>query len=303
MGRHEDQGHLHAHPSRLIVSEFANAAARRCRAEVRPTQPAPGASTSRAPGRPRSQLAPACCRHRPLPKAITVDHGTEFTSRALDDWAWRRGAQFDFIRPGKPVENGLCESFQWPPARRMPERHRVHVARSRPGRAGSMAAPLQSQSATQFAAQPDPARIRTARSGHGDRRSQRFLPLNCLKTGPGSSCQKSPVSAVYWEGELTGSLCKTTGEPASRMRRLRAAPAGATRTTGHDVRLSSRCPRWGLARAPRRMHGNLGAACIRAADASSAPVRCGPPRPCGGPRLPARRTVAETQSLMLFMTS
>ena len=25
-------------------------------------------------------------QQRPLPKAITVDHGTEFTSRALDDW-------------------------------------------------------------------------------------------------------------------------------------------------------------------------------------------------------------------------
>ena len=25
--------------------------------------------------------------------------------------AWRRGVQLDFIRPGKPVENGLCESF------------------------------------------------------------------------------------------------------------------------------------------------------------------------------------------------
>jgi putative transposase len=50
-------------------------------------------------------------QRRPLPKAITVDHGTEFTSRALDDWAWRRGVQLDFIRPGKPVENGLIESF------------------------------------------------------------------------------------------------------------------------------------------------------------------------------------------------
>lgn len=50
-------------------------------------------------------------RRRPLPKAITVDHGTEFTSRALDEWAWQRGVQLDFIRPGKPVENGLCESF------------------------------------------------------------------------------------------------------------------------------------------------------------------------------------------------
>lgn len=53
----------------------------------------------------------AVARRRPLPKAITVDHGTEFTSRALDEWAWQRGVQLDFIRPGKPVENGLCESF------------------------------------------------------------------------------------------------------------------------------------------------------------------------------------------------
>jgi putative transposase len=53
----------------------------------------------------------AVARRRPLPKAITVDHGTEFTSRALDAWAWQRGVQLDFIRPGKPVENGLCESF------------------------------------------------------------------------------------------------------------------------------------------------------------------------------------------------
>jgi putative transposase len=50
-------------------------------------------------------------KRRALPKAITVDHGTEFTSRALDEWAWQRGVQLDFIRPGKPVENGLIESF------------------------------------------------------------------------------------------------------------------------------------------------------------------------------------------------
>jgi transposase InsO family protein len=40
-----------------------------------------------------------------------VDHGTEFTSRALDEWAYRRGVALDFIRSGKPVENGYIESF------------------------------------------------------------------------------------------------------------------------------------------------------------------------------------------------
>jgi putative transposase len=48
---------------------------------------------------------------RSLPRAITVDHGTEFTSKALDEWAWKRGVQLDFIRPGKPTENALIESF------------------------------------------------------------------------------------------------------------------------------------------------------------------------------------------------
>ena len=45
------------------------------------------------------------------PVSITVDHGTEFTSRALEDWAYRRGVKLDFIRPGKPTENGHIESF------------------------------------------------------------------------------------------------------------------------------------------------------------------------------------------------
>ena len=45
------------------------------------------------------------------PRSITVDHGTEFMSRALEDWAWRRGVQLDFTRPGKPTDNGHIESF------------------------------------------------------------------------------------------------------------------------------------------------------------------------------------------------
>ncbi len=45
------------------------------------------------------------------PRSITVDHGTEFQPRALEDWAYRRGVQLDFIRPGKPVENAFIEAF------------------------------------------------------------------------------------------------------------------------------------------------------------------------------------------------
>ena len=45
------------------------------------------------------------------PVSITVDHRTEFTSKALEEWAYRRGVKLDFIRPGKPTENGHVESF------------------------------------------------------------------------------------------------------------------------------------------------------------------------------------------------
>ena len=48
---------------------------------------------------------------RELPYAITVDHGTEFTSKALDEWCHMRGVKLDFIRPGKPTENEFVESF------------------------------------------------------------------------------------------------------------------------------------------------------------------------------------------------
>ncbi len=47
----------------------------------------------------------------PGPRSITVDHGTEFQSRALEDWAYRRGIQLHLFWPGKPVENAFIESF------------------------------------------------------------------------------------------------------------------------------------------------------------------------------------------------
>jgi putative transposase len=45
------------------------------------------------------------------PGLLVMDNGPEFTSKALDQWAYRRGIQLHWIRPGKPTENGYCESF------------------------------------------------------------------------------------------------------------------------------------------------------------------------------------------------
>jgi putative transposase len=48
---------------------------------------------------------------RGLPEVIRVDNGTEFTSKALDQWAYQHGVKLDFTRPGKPTDNAFIESF------------------------------------------------------------------------------------------------------------------------------------------------------------------------------------------------
>jgi len=48
---------------------------------------------------------------RGYPQSIRVDNGTEFYSKAMDQWAYRSGVRLAFIRPGKPTENGYIESF------------------------------------------------------------------------------------------------------------------------------------------------------------------------------------------------
>lgn len=48
---------------------------------------------------------------RGLPEVISVDNGSEFTSKIMDQWAYINGVKLFFIRPGKPTENGHIESF------------------------------------------------------------------------------------------------------------------------------------------------------------------------------------------------
>ena len=40
-----------------------------------------------------------------------MDNGTEFTSKALDHWAYWNHVQLDFSRPGKPTDNAFVASF------------------------------------------------------------------------------------------------------------------------------------------------------------------------------------------------
>lgn len=48
---------------------------------------------------------------RGLPERIVIDNGTEFTSKALDQWAYQNKVTLHFITPGRPMENGYIESF------------------------------------------------------------------------------------------------------------------------------------------------------------------------------------------------
>jgi putative transposase len=48
---------------------------------------------------------------RGKPESITTDNGSEFVGKAMEQWSHQTGVKLDFIRPGKPVENGYIESF------------------------------------------------------------------------------------------------------------------------------------------------------------------------------------------------
>jgi putative transposase len=48
---------------------------------------------------------------RGAPESITSDNGSEFVGKAMEVWSHQTGVKLDFIRPGKPVENGFVESF------------------------------------------------------------------------------------------------------------------------------------------------------------------------------------------------
>jgi putative transposase len=63
------------------------------------------------PGRRVVRELEALRQQRGLPQMLVMDNGPEFASRALAEWAYRRGVKLHFIRPGKPVENAYVESF------------------------------------------------------------------------------------------------------------------------------------------------------------------------------------------------
>jgi putative transposase len=53
----------------------------------------------------------ALIARRGRPGMIVSDNGTEFTSNAILSWASQHRIEWRYIAPGKPMQNGFCESF------------------------------------------------------------------------------------------------------------------------------------------------------------------------------------------------
>ena len=62
-------------------------------------------------GRRVARELTAIIAQRGKPGVIVSDHGTEFTSNAMLAWAQSNQVVWHFIAPGKPMQNGFCESF------------------------------------------------------------------------------------------------------------------------------------------------------------------------------------------------
>jgi len=48
---------------------------------------------------------------RGKPMTIKTDNSSEFISKVMDIWAYERGIELDFSRPGKQTDNAMMESF------------------------------------------------------------------------------------------------------------------------------------------------------------------------------------------------
>ncbi len=132
-----------------------------------------------------------------VPVSITVDHGIEVMSKALEEWAWQRSIKLDFICPGMPNKSAHIESFNGPlcdeclnvtqfasldDARRKIEAWRQDYNQAR------LHSSLGNLTPHEFAQQGQQK---------SDQRRRQILALNCLRTGPTSIHVRLPRCAAY----------------------------------------------------------------------------------------------------------
>jgi putative transposase len=91
-----------ANGRRLRILNIVDDVTRECLAAI------PDTSIS---GRRVARELTALVQRRGKPGLIVSDNGTEFTSNAIFTWAQDNTIAWHFIAPGKPMQNGFCESF------------------------------------------------------------------------------------------------------------------------------------------------------------------------------------------------
>ena len=57
------------------------------------------------------QVLQRVCAEKGFPEMIRSDNGSEFIAEAVNSWLTKNGIKPLFIEPGKPWQNGKCESF------------------------------------------------------------------------------------------------------------------------------------------------------------------------------------------------
>ncbi len=91
-----------AHGRRFRILNVVDDVTRECLAAI------PDTSIS---GRRVARELTTLIERRGKPGLIVSDNGTEFTSNAMLSWAQDHRIEWHFIAPGKPMQNGFCESF------------------------------------------------------------------------------------------------------------------------------------------------------------------------------------------------
>ena len=91
-----------AHGRRFRILNIVDDVTRECLAAI------PDTSIS---GRRVARELTTLIERRGKPGLIVSDNGTEFTSNAMLSWAQDHRIEWHFIAPGKPMQNGFCESF------------------------------------------------------------------------------------------------------------------------------------------------------------------------------------------------
>jgi len=74
------------------------------------------------------QILQRVCADMGKPEQIRSDNGSEFISTAVGGWLTENDIKPLFIEPGKPWQNGKCESLERQTTRRMPEPRMVLIS-------------------------------------------------------------------------------------------------------------------------------------------------------------------------------